>query len=58
MRPMLTTVKQNTSLMGQRAAEMLIRGAEEPLTTGIQNVTVMGELFKGETLRHVNPAML
>ena len=55
MRPVLTTVKQNTAMMGQRAAEMLIRSAEEPLTAGVQNITVMGELIKGETLRQVNP---
>ncbi|MBQ8149583.1 MAG: LacI family DNA-binding transcriptional regulator [Clostridia bacterium] len=55
MRPVLTTVKQNTAMMGQRAAEMLIRSAEEPLTAGVQNITVMGELIKGDTLRQVNP---
>lgn len=47
LEPGLTTYRQNTCDIGQKAAEMLINLIEKPKATVIQQYTVNGELIKG-----------
>ncbi|MDD6038084.1 MAG: LacI family DNA-binding transcriptional regulator [bacterium] len=49
--PRLTTLRQDTKEIGERAAENLISLIEEPRTTLIQPITVAGELYEGDTVK-------
>ena len=51
LRPKLTTIKQDTRMIGSKAAEILIESIDEPNTAGVETVVVKGELLKGETMR-------
>lgn len=53
LRPRLTTIRQDTRAIGQKAAEALIESIDEPTTAGVQTIMVRGELLKGDTLRPV-----
>lgn len=48
--PRLTTLKQDTELLGKRAAEELIRLIENPKTTLIQQVIVPGKVYEGHSV--------
>lgn len=50
MEPQLTTIRQDTRKLGQKAAEKLISLIEHPKTTIIEQVVVEGELFSGESV--------
>ncbi|MBR6315396.1 MAG: LacI family DNA-binding transcriptional regulator [Lachnospiraceae bacterium] len=49
IQPRLTTVRQDTELMGKTAAEKLIQIIENPGQFEKETVTVKGKLIKGET---------
>lgn len=53
LEPTLTTVHQNTELMGQIAAENLIAQIESPKTALKHTVTVEADLIKGKTVRKI-----
>lgn len=53
--PHLTTLRQDTKQLGSKAAELLITLIEHPKTTLIQQVMVEGSLYKGETVRRIQP---
>jgi DNA-binding LacI/PurR family transcriptional regulator len=48
--PKLTTYKQDTKLLGQKAAEQLIKHIEKPKTTFPETIVVKGELQIGESV--------
>lgn len=48
--PLLTTVKQDTKALGQKAAEKLISLIEHPKTTIIEQIIVQGEVFPGKSV--------
>ncbi len=48
--PTLTTIKQDTKVIGQRAAEKLINLIENPKTTIIERIVVEGALVKGDSV--------
>lgn len=48
--PKLTTYKQDTKILGQKAAEQLIRHIEKPKTTFPETILVKGELQIGESV--------
>lgn len=48
--PLLTTIKQDTKEMGQKAAEKLISLIEHPKTTITEQITVAGEIFPGQSV--------
>lgn len=48
--PRLTTVKQDTKMLGQKAAEKLISLIEHPKTTIIEQIVVEGKVFPGESV--------
>jgi DNA-binding LacI/PurR family transcriptional regulator len=52
-KPRLTTMRQDTETLGQEAANRLIEQIENPLTTIMENVTVPGELIKGQSVRRI-----
>lgn len=52
--PRLTTLRQDTSKMGQEAARLLITLIEHPKTTLIQQAMVEGKLYEGETVADIN----
>lgn len=49
-KPRLTTMRQDTEMLGREAAKRLIEQIENPLTTITENVTVPGELIKGQSV--------
>lgn len=53
MSPRLTTLQQNTELIGKKAAELLISLIEKPKSTLIQPVMVEGVVLEGESLAYV-----
>lgn len=53
--PQLTTLRQNTELLGMKAAESLINLIEHPKTTLIGQVVVGGEVFEGKTVGEIDP---
>ena len=53
LRPRLTTYRQGAERMGKEAARLLIEQIEHPDTWLPQNVTVEGELLKGDTVRNI-----
>ena len=48
--PQLTTLKQDTQALGQKAAEKLISLIEHPKTTIIEQVVVEGTVFPGRSV--------
>lgn len=54
LRPKLTTIKQDTKIIGQKAAQVLIESIEEPTTAGVQTILVPGELIMGETMHRIS----
>lgn len=56
LEPQLTTLWQDTELIGKRAAENLISLIEHPKTTLIQQVIVEGEVFEGKSIRNISTA--
>ena len=53
LRPMLTTVRQDTERMGREAARRLIEQIENPLTTIVESVTVEGKLLEGQSVAKI-----
>ena len=51
--PQLTTLRQDTKLIGQRAAECLVELIEKPKTTLIQQVVVEGGVYEGKTVGQI-----
>lgn len=54
IRPRLTTLKQDTEQLGREAAERLIAQIENPLTTIMENVTVVGKLIRGQSVAGIS----
>lgn len=54
LRPKLTTLKQDTLLLGQLAAEQLIESIENPKTSIIQQINVPGQLLTGRSVRNIS----
>lgn len=54
LQPRLTTLAQDTALIGKSAAEQLIGLIEQPRTALIENVVIEGKLWKGESVRTLN----
>ncbi|MCM1156555.1 MAG: LacI family transcriptional regulator [Roseburia sp.] len=52
--PQLTTLKQDTKQLGQKAAEKLIALIEHPKTTLIEQIVVPGEVFAGRSVADLN----
>ena len=50
MAPQLTTIKQDTTQIGQLAAERLIDLIEKPKTTLIEHIIVPGQLIEGKSV--------
>jgi len=55
IKPKLTTLKQDTEMLGREAARRLIQQIESPLTTITENVTVIGQLIEGQSVRKIEP---
>ncbi len=51
--PKITTLQQNTKLMGKSAAEKLIALIENPKETIIERVVVEGEVLRGNSVRRI-----
>jgi LacI family transcriptional regulator/LacI family purine nucleotide synthesis repressor len=49
--PPLTTINQDTAMMGRKAAEKLIDLIEKPRTTLIEQIMIPGELEKGASVK-------
>ena len=52
--PKLTTVRQDTKMIGKLAADNLIKLIEHPRSTIIRPIIVEGELYKGDTVADIN----
>lgn len=55
IKPRLTTLKQDTEMLGREAARRLIEQIESPLTTIMENVTVTGKVIEGQSVGRVSP---
>ncbi|HEX2985447.1 MAG TPA: LacI family DNA-binding transcriptional regulator [Caproiciproducens sp.] len=55
IKPRLTTLKQDTEMLGKEAARRLIQQIENPLTTITENITVTGKLIEGQSVGRINP---
>lgn len=55
LEPKLTTICQDTEAIGRIAAEKLVDLIENPKTTLIDKFTVNGTLFKGASVRRIEP---
>lgn len=53
VKPRLTTLKQDTEMLGREAAKRLIEQIENPLTTITENVTVPGKLIEGQSVGRI-----
>ncbi|MBQ9768079.1 MAG: LacI family DNA-binding transcriptional regulator [Lachnospiraceae bacterium] len=51
--PQLTTLRQNTSALGAKAAEKLIDLIERPKTTIVEQVIIGGEVYGGKTVGEI-----
>lgn len=51
LEPKITTIEQDTALMGKRTAECLINHIEKPRTTITERVVIEGKLLKGGSVR-------
>ncbi len=54
IKPELTTLRQDTELIGQRAGEKLISLIEKPKETKIEEVIIKGEVYEGNTVKDIN----
>ena len=54
LKPRLTTIRQNTSEMGKKAADRLIDIIEQPNTAGSEITYVSGTLLEGKTVAVLN----
>lgn len=52
--PQLTTLMQDTKMLGQKAAEKLISLIEHPKTTIIEQIIVGGKVFPGKSVADLN----
>lgn len=50
LHPRLTTIKQNSELIGKELAKHLIEAIENPKTTLVERVVIGGELIEGESV--------
>ncbi len=57
IKPRLTTLKQDTKMLGREAARRLIGQIENPLTTITENVTVTGQLIEGRSVGRASPSI-
>ena len=57
IKPRLTTLKQDTEALGREAARRLIEQIENPRTTIAENVTVMGKLIEGQSVKKVDSSL-
>lgn len=53
LNPKLTTYKQDTKILGKRAAEQLIKHIEKPKTTFPETIVVKGRLLIGDSVRQL-----
>lgn len=53
IKPRLTTLQQDTEMLGREAARRLIEQIENPLTTIMENVTVVGKLIEGQSVSRI-----
>ncbi len=54
MEPQLTTVVQNTKMIGSQAATKLIALIERPRITMIEQIVIDAELYEGKTVKNIN----
>jgi LacI family transcriptional regulator/LacI family purine nucleotide synthesis repressor len=52
--PTLTTLRQDTAVLGQKAGEKLISLIENPKTTLIEQIIVEGWVFEGNSVADIN----
>ena len=53
--PKLTTIKQNTELIGEEAAIRLVGAIEKPKTTLVERVVIEGSLVPGQSVGAIQP---
>ncbi len=53
LRPRLTTLQQDTILIGQKAAEMLIDEIEHPKSYFPQQIVIPGKILEGDTVKEI-----
>ena len=53
IKPELTTLRQDTESIGEKAGEKLISLIEDPKGTKIEEVVVKGEVFEGNTVKDI-----
>ena len=51
--PKLTTLRQDTKLIGSKAGEKLISMIEHPKSTIIEQIRIKGEVYAGETVKKI-----
>jgi LacI family transcriptional regulator len=56
LRPRLTTLKQDTVLLGKEAAAMLIEAIESPKTFIPKQVVIPVHLIEGRTVKSLSPS--
>lgn len=54
LEPKITTLQQDTKMLGQRAAECLINVVEKPKTALIERIIVEGVVLKGNSVKILN----
>ena len=55
LHPKLTTIRQNTELIGSEAAKRLIGTIEKPRTTLVERVVIEGSLVPGQSVGKIEP---
>ena len=55
LHPKLTTIRQNTELIGSEAAKRLIGTIEKPRTTLVERVVIEGSLVPGQSVGAIQP---
>ena len=53
--PKLTTIRQNTEIIGSEAATRLIGTIEKPRTTLVERVVIEGSLVPGQSVGAIQP---
>ena len=53
--PKLTTIRQNTEMIGSEAATRLIGTIEKPRTTLVERVVIEGSLVPGQSVGAIQP---
>ena len=56
LEPRLTTIQQDVTAIGKRAAERLISLIEQPRLTMIENIVVEGKLLEGNSVKKIGEA--